>query len=386
MQTAVEEGYIRAYRSFDLTLDDDGGILLTSIVADFQYPGPVARETRKPSEGRDMRPESGFYAVKDPDDHYPRQGKVFAEVDLFGEVVEGRHGYRAEGLIIRKLKTGFGTRVTDMLADRYQCEVVGREPDDLPPLTVSAEEYEFAKAFDHFKRGYPEKLNNRGHRVRPYIYIYHANDAEFESGALKCKLCGEKFNWHVNKVDREIRTDPVTPCSFDPKRSATSWLRYIEKTPQSWEDCNTLFEVKQGGDPNSTKVGHETYVERRSRQGDKDAFAIRYHSTDIITFEPDGTIYLKTNGWYTRNTKQRLRDYLPDGYKVYSDGKLYGKLRWYVSTPWSRAQSKGPGTYELLVEDFRIGPRGEIKGQEGTEARWRKEGYNAMWNNMRRRY
>lgn len=169
----------------------------------------------------------------------------------------------------------------------------------------------------------------------------------------------------------------VEPCTFEAD-SAKAWLKKIHGTPQSWEECHTLFRVKQGGDPYRTKVGHETYVERLQHRNGPDAYAIKYHATNIITFEPDGRIILKTNGWYTVNTSKRMRAYTPDGVKIWSDGNCRGTIRWYVSTEQSRRR-EGPSSYEKLVENFVIGPRGGIKGQDGREASHKKTSGTRNW-------
>lgn len=56
------------------------------------------------------------------------------------------------------------------------------------------------------------------------------------------------------------------------------------------------------------KVGNNTYAERRG-----DRIAIRLHSTDVVTFLPDGSIMLNTGGWYSVTTKDRMNSYLPGG-------------------------------------------------------------------------
>lgn len=68
--------------------------------------------------------------------------------------------------------------------------------------------------------------------------------------------------------------------------------------------------------------------------------AIRLHSTDVLTFSPDGAVRYDTGGWRTVTTKQRFNEYGPDGYRVYSDRgqwRLYGPGPWDVRPSWPYA-------------------------------------------------
>lgn len=47
-------------------------------------------------------------------------------------------------------------------------------------------------------------------------------------------------------------------------------------------------------------------------------YAVRLHSTDVVTINPDGTYALNTGGWLTVTTKDRINDYSPA--RVYSAG------------------------------------------------------------------
>ncbi len=55
---------------------------------------------------------------------------------------------------------------------------------------------------------------------------------------------------------------------------------------------------------------------------------VRFHSTRILTFHPEGTFTVNTGGYRTATTKQRLNALLPAGYRVFS--KAYA---WRISTP-----------------------------------------------------
>lgn len=85
----------------------------------------------------------------------------------------------------------------------------------------------------------------------------------------------------------------------------------------------TLEEKLQGRNRNGRKIANNTYAERRG-----DAIAIRLHSTDILTFNPDGSVVANSGGWRTVTTKARLNEYLPFGYGIYQN-----RGNWY----WSQA-------------------------------------------------
>jgi hypothetical protein len=52
-------------------------------------------------------------------------------------------------------------------------------------------------------------------------------------------------------------------------------------------------------------------------------YAVRLHSTDVVTIHANGTYTLNTGGWYSRTTKERINEYSPA--RAY---QLRGK--WYI--------------------------------------------------------
>jgi hypothetical protein len=57
---------------------------------------------------------------------------------------------------------------------------------------------------------------------------------------------------------------------------------------------------------------HETTLRQHG-----DDYAIYYWNTPVVTFHPDNTKTLRTNGWYTRTTMSRIHEYT--GLRLYSD-------------------------------------------------------------------
>lgn len=57
------------------------------------------------------------------------------------------------------------------------------------------------------------------------------------------------------------------------------------------------------------KVANNTYA-RIEQNGD---VVFRLHSTDIVTIHPDNTATVKTGGWHSHTTKERINRYSPVG-------------------------------------------------------------------------
>lgn len=56
------------------------------------------------------------------------------------------------------------------------------------------------------------------------------------------------------------------------------------------------------------KVAHNTYLERDEISDD---IHLRYHWTAVVTYHSDGTMTLRTGGWHTATTKDRLNRFTP---------------------------------------------------------------------------
>lgn len=69
----------------------------------------------------------------------------------------------------------------------------------------------------------------------------------------------------------------------------------------------------------SKKIGNNTFLKRRRCE----SVALMLHTTDIITWKPDGTTVIDSGGWKTATTKARLNDYLPDGFRINQDGGVW---------------------------------------------------------------
>lgn len=71
-------------------------------------------------------------------------------------------------------------------------------------------------------------------------------------------------------------------------------------------------------------VGHKTKLFENA-----DSWRVRYHATDVISYNAKTNEYtLDSGGWDTNTTKKRINAYLPTGYYI-----TQRKFEWYLQTP-----------------------------------------------------
>jgi hypothetical protein len=96
------------------------------------------------------------------------------------------------------------------------------------------------------------------------------------------------------------------------------------------------------------KLGNNTYACRyigRSDEPDRTAYiTILYHDTHIMAFYPNGDIMMNIGRFFTVTTKQRLNEFLPAPYRVYSD-----KGEWFL---WNRNFKIAPFTNGMVLDAF----------------------------------
>ena len=88
--------------------------------------------------------------------------------------------------------------------------------------------------------------------------------------------------------------------------------------PTSYEDCQEIWKNSK-----RHKMANNTYLIQYEKA---DYYAIRLHSTDVMTFDPDGGVTLHTGGWETVTTKERINRYLPEGFGVFQQN-----FKWWLS-------------------------------------------------------
>lgn len=64
----------------------------------------------------------------------------------------------------------------------------------------------------------------------------------------------------------------------------------------------------------SKRIGHNTYAEKLN----DDEIGIRLHGTYVVTFVSDGRIVLRSGGYETVTTKQRMNAVLPMCFRVFA--------------------------------------------------------------------
>lgn len=94
------------------------------------------------------------------------------------------------------------------------------------------------------------------------------------------------------------------------------------------------------------KIIDSNTIEYNRADGSK---VIRFHLTDIIVFNPDGSVTLNSGGWQTVTTKDRLNKY--SGFGIFQD-----KGVWYVSKnhTWSKDI--------VFADSITLWPDGRVEG------------------------
>lgn len=56
---------------------------------------------------------------------------------------------------------------------------------------------------------------------------------------------------------------------------------------------------------------------------DRDVFEVKYHDTVLVTYYKDGSIRLRSGGFWTGSVLRRLNTYTPDEIGIYSNGRTW---------------------------------------------------------------
>lgn len=91
----------------------------------------------------------------------------------------------------------------------------------------------------------------------------------------------------------------------------------LKATPKTFAEASQVL-----GNRCSVKLGHNTFLESYVDGTQVDRICVRLHSTNIVTFYPDGRVELRTGGWRTTTTKDRINQFIT--------GRVYQKnYDWY---------------------------------------------------------
>lgn len=78
-------------------------------------------------------------------------------------------------------------------------------------------------------------------------------------------------------------------------------------TPTDYESAERAHE----------KYGDTTLCYATTFAKEASAYVIRHHGTAIVTYHPDGTIYLFGNGWASQTTADRMHRFTPSNVAVW---------------------------------------------------------------------
>ena len=95
--------------------------------------------------------------------------------------------------------------------------------------------------------------------------------------------------------------------------------RQVDDLPTTHDECANLL-----GKRDEMRLSGNTWLGRRRG----DAYAIKLHGTDVVTFHPSGYIAFATGGWRTVTTKRRLNVVArAHGYRVFQRD-----FAWYLGS------------------------------------------------------
>lgn len=136
----------------------------------------------------------------------------------------------------------------------------------------------------------------------------------------------------------------------------------------------------RGGAGGASKVGADRPMPNghhaRLRRVDERSIALRLHETDVLTWHAPqgsgraltgadaGTVTLDSGGWRTVTTKARMNDYLPPGWRLWSERGTW----WLALRPWSI------GDHQVMVETHERDAAGDpvvVEGIENDRSGWK---------------
>lgn len=120
----------------------------------------------------------------------------------------------------------------------------------------------------------------------------------------------------------------------------------MAEIPNSYEKADGLL---QGRCKFRRKVANNTYLERRDH-----GIGLLLHSTDVVTFYPNGDMKLDSGGWRTVTTKDRINQ------------ALSGWRLWQENGQWTIARHNGNGYKDVAVyaDGMILEASGETEGGE----------------------
>jgi len=185
-----------------------------------------------------------------------------------------------------------------------------------------------------------DEVRYRGH------HLTATGPASHDCRPVICRTCGADGAAHLEAYYREWNDETVQRAAFTDNLTgrcdgseATSASEYVAATggPTSFRGAERVLALKHGGNERK-KLANNTYLIRRS----EDRIAVQVHETDVVIYRSDGTLEVRTGGWYSKLTCQRITSYTPDGLQVFTDDPLRttdGPPRWFITRPSSELSS-----------------------------------------------
>jgi hypothetical protein len=154
---------------------------------------------------------------------------------------------------------------------------------------------------------------------------YMATDSDHEPGPTY-----RQQQWH-----RQRPLNAQEQAAKAARAAAAAAAREAKRTvgpPNQW--------AAKLGNRSEKVLDHNTRLVRNY-----DNISIRFYDTDILTAEPDGSVSVRTNGYNTPITLQRINYYLPHNWKL---GIVQGQVFWYN---WQTGAGRIDSGYSLPFTD-----------------------------------
>jgi hypothetical protein len=130
---------------------------------------------------------------------------------------------------------------------------------------------------------------------------------------------------------------PIRPIAGIP---ITGFYRTLQQKMQNGR-LRAVENYRSNGSARGVKVDGNTWLVLY----ENGTIGVRVHKTDIITVTPDDTMVVDTGGWETRLTQRRLADWLPGGWRIYSQDST-----WY----WWNYKNEGAAEQTVNDQGFKI--------------------------------
>jgi hypothetical protein len=113
--------------------------------------------------------------------------------------------------------------------------------------------------------------------------------------------------------------------------------------PTTYAEARAIFKNTR-----RRKLANNTYLEERfDPNWIAPLYAVRLHSTDVVTFRPNDTIELNTGGWRTVTTKERINRVL----KVHGFTLYQKNHEWFIGS-WQNDDLEPVEFYNGILVDI----------------------------------